>query len=322
MKINHTLSLLFAVVVCASCGGGGNGGGSAPVNPTPENKGKAICNKIYEFMPAPGQFVNENYTASSMTEACDYALGRFQQGAYVSLGGFGGYIIAGFDHAVQNDGGYNIEVLGNSFDGSSEPGIVYVMQDSNGNGLPDDTWYELAGSEFSKGTTNRKYSVTYTKPASATADIPWTDSDGKSGVIGRNTYHSQNYYPAWALTGAAVYGRAEITGSTIKFTGTRLPDNNKQLSATSWVNSAFGWGYADNFSLIDRLAASDPTNNPKAVAQANYFKISNAIDANGNAVSLKYINFVKVQTGVNCRDGLIGEVSTDVCCIRDYNLIK
>jgi hypothetical protein len=295
------------------------------LNPGEENSA-AYCNKVYEFMPAPGQFVNEGYSASTMSAACSYALNRLKQKAIVSLGGFGGYIIAGFDHAVQNDGGYNIEILGNSFDGSSEPGIVYVMQDANGNGLPDDTWYELAGSEFSKGTTNRKYSVTYTKPASATADIPWTDSDGKSGVIGRNTYHSQNYYPAWAAASTATYGSAagivNVTANSLKFTGTRLPDNNKEISATSWVNSAFEWGYADNFSLIDRLAAVDPANNPKAIAQANYFKISNAIDANGNAVSLKYINFVKVQTGINCQDGWIGEESTEVSCIKDYNLVK
>ena len=321
MKQKYILALLCAASICTACGGGGDGGGSTTTDP-PMGKGTAMCNKIYEFMAAPGQFVNENYTASKMADACTYALERFRQGAYVSLGGFGGYIIAGFDHAVQNDGGYNIEILGNSFDGSSEPGIVYVMQDANGNGLPDDTWFELAGSEFAKGTTNRKYSVTYTKPTSLTADIPWIDSDGKSGVIGHNTYHAQDYYPAWAATGAVVYGSAEITGSTIKFTGTRLPDNNKENAGTSWINNAFDWGYADNFSLIDRLAAADPVNNPHALSQANYFKISNAIDTDGNTVSLKYINFVKVQTGVNCRDGLIGEVSTDVCCIRDYNLIK
>ncbi|MDD2242363.1 MAG: hypothetical protein PHI08_04670 [Bacteroidales bacterium] len=321
MKQKYILALLCAASICTACGGGGDGGGSTTTDP-PMGKGTAMCNKIYEFMAAPGQFVNENYAASKMADACTYALGRFRQGAYVSLGGFGGYIIAGFDHAVQNDGGYNIEILGNSFDGSSEPGIVYVMQDANGNGLPDDTWFELAGSEFAKGTTNRKYSVTYTKPISLTADIPWIDSDGKSGIIERNTYHAQDYYPAWAATDAVVYGSAEITGSTIKFSGTRLPDNNKENAGTSWINNAFDWGYADNFSLIDRLAAADPVNNPHALPQANYFKISNAIDTDGNAVSLKYINFVKVQTGVNCQGGLIGEVSTDVCCIRDYNLIK
>ncbi|MFR7812460.1 MAG: hypothetical protein ACLU4N_26295 [Butyricimonas faecihominis] len=35
--------------------------------------------------------------------------------------------------------GYDLP-LRNAFDGSSEPGIVWVMQDVNGNGLPD-VWY-------------------------------------------------------------------------------------------------------------------------------------------------------------------------------------
>ena len=38
-------------------------------------------------------------------------------------------------------------IQGNAFDSSNEPGIVWVMQDVNGNGLPDDEWYELRGSE-------------------------------------------------------------------------------------------------------------------------------------------------------------------------------
>ena len=63
---------------------------------------------------------------------------------WVSLGGFGGYIVVGFDHSIDNSGDYDLGILGNSFSGSSEPGIVWVMQDENGNGLPDDTWYELA----------------------------------------------------------------------------------------------------------------------------------------------------------------------------------
>ena len=85
-----------------------------------------------------------------MAEACTYAEERINQTAYVSLGGFGGYIIVGFDHSIVNDGDYNIAITGNAFDGSSEPGIVWVMQDENGDGLPNDTWYELRGSEYGK----------------------------------------------------------------------------------------------------------------------------------------------------------------------------
>ena len=63
-----------------------------------------------------------------------------------------------------NDGDYNIAITGNAFDGSSEPGIVWVMQDENGDGLPNDTWYELRGSEYGKAETWQDYAVTYHKP--------------------------------------------------------------------------------------------------------------------------------------------------------------
>ena len=71
----------------------------------------------------------------------------------VSLGGWGGYITFGFDHPVENKDGYDLQILGNAFYmsgsteyGSSEPGIVLVSRDENGNGLPDDKWFELKGS--------------------------------------------------------------------------------------------------------------------------------------------------------------------------------
>ena len=59
----------------------------------------------------------------------------------VSLGGFGGYIVVGFDHSIQASGGYggyDFSITGNQFSGSSEPGVVWVMPDENGNGEPDD----------------------------------------------------------------------------------------------------------------------------------------------------------------------------------------
>lgn len=76
----------------------------------------------------------------------------------------------GFDHSVYNkpdvssNGGYDFSIIGNPFDGSSEPGIVYVMQDENGDGLPNDTWYELRGSETGKAETYQHYAVTYYRP--------------------------------------------------------------------------------------------------------------------------------------------------------------
>ena len=120
---------------------------------------QADWNRVCEYTPAPGQFINElktggfDGTQTTPETAIAYAEERMREVNWVSLGGFGGYIIVGFDHSIQNSGDYDIGILGNSFSGSSEPGIVWVMQDENGNGEADDTWYELAGSEPGKAST-------------------------------------------------------------------------------------------------------------------------------------------------------------------------
>lgn len=269
--------------------------------------GAVACNRVYEFLPAPGQFVNEEYIGETMAEACAWAEERLAQTAYVSLGGFGGYIVVGFDHSILNDGGYNIAVTGNSFDGSSEPGIVWVMQDENGDGLPNDTWYELKGSEYGKSETWSDYAVTYYR--SAEGAIPWRDNRGGSGAIEQNAFHRQSYYPAWA--GAESY--------TLR--GVRLESRSYDQSGngTYWVNPPFDWGYADNFSAVDRLTGVE---NPNAAPQDNHFRISDAVTFDGREANLEYIDFVKIQTAVNQQCGRIGEVSTEVLGVKDYNAIK
>jgi hypothetical protein len=85
------------------------------------------------------------------------------------------------------------------------------------------------------------------------------------------------------------------------------------------VNAEYDWGYADNFSPIDRLSGDD---NANADANANHFKISNAIDFECQPVDLKFIDFVKVQVGVNAKSGWLGEISTEVFGFYDYNMKK
>ena len=75
---------------------------------TPSAASAAQWNKVYEFTAAPGQFVNEHYTAADPEAACAYADSRMREAAYVSLGAFGGCLVVGFDHSIENDGGYNI----------------------------------------------------------------------------------------------------------------------------------------------------------------------------------------------------------------------
>ena len=286
---------------------------------------KADWNKVYEYTPAPGQFINETKTGgfdgtqTTHEAAIAYAEERMSEvdrdgnpyPNWVSLGGFGGYIVVGFDHSIDNSGDYDLGILGNSFSGSSEPGIVWVMQDENGNGLPDDTWYELAGSETGKAETIQNYAVTYYRPSGAKMPVQWSDNLGNSGEIDYLTqFHRQDYYyPLW------------IEADSYTLTGTCLQSRNYDASGNGsyWVNEEYDWGYADNFSAIDRLTGDE---NSTADANANHFKISNAIDFECQPIHLEFIDFVKVQVGVNAKSGWLGEVSTEVFGFYDYNMKK
>lgn len=266
-------------------------------------------NKVYAFLPAPGQFVNENYTAYTMDEAVNYAENRLRGEMYVSLGGFGGFIVLGFDHSIENSGDYDFQILGNSFDGSSEPGIVWVMQDENGDGLPNDTWYELKGSEYGKPETIADYEVTYFRPEASQMPVQWKDNWGNTGEVDYlSAFHRQDYYyPLWV----------EEDSYTLR--GTRLEPRTEMISANYWVNNEYDWGYADNFSPTDRLTDDD---NYEAGVNANHFKISDAVTFDGKPAYLQYIDFVKVCTGVNVKAGWLGENSTEVFGARDYHLVK
>ena len=63
--------------------------------------------KVYEYMPAPGQFVNklplyeQGDTKNDMRLKAEESI-EGETGVTVSLGGYGGYITFGFDHMVEN----------------------------------------------------------------------------------------------------------------------------------------------------------------------------------------------------------------------------
>ena len=271
----------------------------------------ADWNKVYAFLPAPGQFVNENYTAATMDEACAYAESQMNKNTYVSLGGFGGYIVVGFDHSIDNSGSYDLAITGNSFEGSSEPGIVWVMQDENGDGLPNDTWYELKGSESGKAETIQDYAVTYYRPRGIGMEVLWIDNRGDSGSVDYlgSFHHQDSYYPTWVATDSY----------TLRGTCLKARNYDQSGNGSYWVNAAYDWGYADNFSPIDRLT-DDP--NAGAGVNANHFRISDAVTYDGKPANLKYIDFVKVQTGVNAKSGWLGELSTEIFGFYDYSIKK
>ena len=284
--------------------------------------------RVYDFCPAPGQFVNklpeyeEGDTRADIIRKVEECIVGDEK-ILVSLGGYGGYVIFGFDHLVENRANkYDFKIWGNAFyadanpnpnapaeGGSCEPGIVMVSFDANGNNIPDDPWYELAGSEYRKPQTIKNYRIIYYKPDPNKTPIPnpdypflndttyikWKSNQEDSGYVARNTFHLQSYYPQW------------IEEDSLVFKGTKLANNyiDESGEGSYYVQYAYGWGYADNH----------PNDNDRS-----NFDISWAVDSLGNAVQLPGIHFVKVYTGVNQYCGWLGETSTEIMGAEDLHL--
>lgn len=279
--------------------------------------------RVYEYRPAPGQFVNEmpkyepGDTEADMVRKAQECISGVND-VMISLGAYGGYVTFGFDHTVVNvPGEYDFRIWGNAFyelinpelkGGSCEPGIVWVSYDTNCNGLPDDTWYELAGSDYTNSATRHAYTVTYHAPdpdrepvkdGSFISDahyIPWTDSEGAAGHVAANIFHKQSYWPLWLDTDSYTLGGTCLPGNAIDTSG----------NGTYYVLYSFGWGYVDN--------------HPNDNADLNSFKIDWAVDADGKPVTLPGIDFVRVQTGINQYCGWIGETSTELSKAIDLHI--
>lgn len=257
---------------------------------------------VVEYLPAPGQFINESSSGfgniTTMQEACDQAQYLLQQNHYVSLGAWGGYIVVKFHSSIPNKGGYNFAIAGNNFDSSNEPGIVWVMQDSNGNGKPDDTWYQLQGSYYGQSGFEKDFWVTYYRPEPG-KDTLWKDCEGNEGYISwLGNYHNQDfYYPNW------------VKEDSYTLHGSKLPARTEMNPVSGiWSNLPFDWGYVDN-------SGSDMTTievNGKSLI-ANTFRLYDAIDNEGNTVAIDSIDFIKVQTAIMGSANILGENSTEVC---------
>lgn len=260
-------------------------------------KSKAKASYCFEFIPAPGQFVN--YQEGSTAEQARLAIqGSLDNESYsgssyiVSLGAFGGYFITGFDHSIKNEEGPDLYIAGNPLgEYWCESGVIWVMQDENGNGLPDDTWYELAGSETGSPDTKQRYALMYYRPTADNSDILWIDNNGESGSIDNNGYHTQrSYFPMF------------IKDEYYILSGTRLKTTFRTDGIeTNW---GFDWGYVDNVNSRDG------------------FDISDAIGQDGKPVNLQYIDFVKVHTAQLGKGNAVGEISTESGAPLNYRMYK
>jgi hypothetical protein len=270
--------------------------------------GNQFVSEVIEYKPGPGQYINK--MPFGHPDAANSVIGGVN-GA-LSLGAFGGYVIFRFDNPVFNhpDNPYGIDFIlfGNPMAGFSEPGVVSVMKDVNGNGLPDDTWYELAGSDHFFSGTIGDYRLTYYNPGKEIAtDVPWEDQFGNAGYVYAKTFHQQPYYPDKELF-------PEVAGDNYQLSGTRI-DGHIDRSDPSVVRShQRAFGYTDNHprGQAPWHIPSNPYSKEKKHAGGDGFDIGWAIDKEGNYVDLDRIHFVKVHTAVLDDAGWLGEISTEI----------
>lgn len=277
-RLNRSTVFVLALFLATAC----------KTNDEPLSKSSFITS-VFDYKYAPGQHATLAMPADIKYFTGDPVLHT----GWVYLGGFGGYVTAGFDHDIINNEGFDFEVYALKGSGP-EPAIVYVMQDENGDGQPNETWYELKGNQF--GNSQRNYQLTYYKPTNG-SNIKWRDSRGMKGELksGFGELSTSGWW--WPFE----------TSDSITFTGTRLPDaydNNSTDGSEYWVvpKDRYTWGYAENLYGTDYNVTSG----------TNKLDISNAVDAAGNSVNLKSIRFIKVQTAVFQQAGWTNEVSAEV----------
>lgn len=270
---------------------------------------RAMASRVLEYKPAPGYMVNGYKLVGDAfppecthAQACDTVLAHMERGWMTSLGPWGGYVVVGFDHSVESSGGPDICIKGNPFSYQNEPGIVWVSQDENGDGLANDTWYELAGSLHGTPEHRTAYALTYFAPREIRASTGWRDCDGQSGEV--------PYMGHW--NSSASYWQPWMEADSLTLFGSLLASHHTYEDGASLM-PALEWGYADN-------QGSDTQTT--SIGQAQVFSISNARDWQGRPANLAYADFVKVQTGQVGRTPNLGDISTEVYYIGDFHLMK
>lgn len=305
--------------------------------------------KVFHYLPAPGQFVNKlpKYEDGDTQEVMNLkaeALIAGEKNELVTLGGWGGCIVFGFDHTIVNVAGKrDFRILGNAFGananprpdppfgGSCEPGIIMVAYDKNKNGKPDeDEWYEIRGSgnmtaegepwyqiAKDKGqdvATYRDYEMTYFRPTSETPqeageiDNPGSFTTIKEYIRWKDNQGKEGYKIKNVYHDQSYYP-GWIKDDQITYKGIRIADNgiSEKEDGSYYVLYAYRYGYVDNFPNLDARSAID---------------IDWAVDKNGNKVHLPGIDFVKVYNGVDKENGWLGEASTEVAGGQDLHMLE
>lgn len=314
----------------------------------------AYIAKVFDYLPAPGQFVNklpqyqEGDTHEDMVrKANEWLVG--EDAWMITLGGWGGYVTIGFDHTIVNvpdkkDFRINGNAFGSAmgrpnapFGGSCEPGIIMVAYDKNKNGRPDDDeWYEIKGSSnfsaekelwysFAQENSNdtrvfRDYQMTYYKPEKEEPEIAGEPDNPLAFITIKNYIRwednkNNNGYKVKNVYHQQTYYPAWVKENQLTFKGIRLPENG--INEGKFVP---GINEGNIYFVLYGFGYGYVDNHPN-VQDGSAIDIDWAIDKEGNKADLPGIDFVKIYNGVNQENGWIGESSTEVERGEDLHML-
>ena len=312
-----------------------------------EQESSPYIYEVFDFLPAPGQFVNklpkyeEGDTHEDMIRKAGESL-IGEDASMISLGGWGGYVTFGFDHTIVNvPGRRDFRISGNAFaatanpnpyaplGGSCEPAIIMVGYDKNKNGVPDDDeWYEINGSgnftsenelwyqmAIDNGNdvrTFRDFEMTYYRPTSETPESG--ELDNSAAFVSIQNYikwtnnKGEEGYKVKNVYHSQSYYPAWITDDQLTYKGIRLAENGIDESG----QGNYFVLYAFQYGYVDNY----PNNHDNSAIDIDW-----AIDKDGNKVDLPGIDFVKVYNGVDQENGWLGEASTEVSRGEDLHML-
>ncbi len=295
-----------------------------------------FATRVVAYDPAPGQFVTNplfNDPARALGPPVGGGTVAANNSKLVSLGGFGGSIILGFDHTVLHDPanplgldaivfGNAVWVGGNPSRRFAECAAIEISLDVNGNGLPDDPWYLIPGSHLGiGGTPEQRAARTWddntddsTYPPSNQAWIP----PERSGVWTTTGYLLPN--PPFGAGGVLVNPNG-LDSSVEGVFGYADTSPTLILGDTNGDNAIDDPGLTPGvfYTVPDdpRLIGIGPGFGSRAGVGGggDAFDIAWAIDpTTGSPPSppLAGFDFIRISTAVDHVDGLLGEVSAEI----------
>ncbi len=286
---------------------------------------------VWDYSPAPGQFVRDarfNDPEQAIGPPVGMGITNGNNLSVVTLGGFGGFIVFGFDHLVEdhplNRFGLDAIVFGNAFWREGDPqrhwaecAVIEISLDANANEIPDDPWYLIPGSHIDD-------------PSNQLTIKTWDDNVSDLG-----------YPPAfasWIPLGLTGVWSTQAFGLPLLVFGSDVVQNP---SINPMREGIFGYADYSPTLILGDLNADDAVDDPDIGADAYYtfpddplivgitpgsgggdaFDIAWAIDpTTGTPANLPGFHFIRITTAVDRVSLQVNEKSAEIDAVSDADI--